>query len=209
MSGYTKCKKQPVTKRRRFALSISRIIEEHQSIISQLTENCLGDIEQLATLCIETLSAGRTIFFCGNGGSAADCQHLAAELVVRFQTERRGLKAIALTTDTSVLTATGNDYSYERIFERQIEALACPGDLLIGLSTSGNSPNVILAIEKAKSLGVRTAAMTGQSGGWLDALCSICIKVPSSITARIQEAHILIGHAICEEIDKAEAENRV
>ncbi|MDR1701767.1 MAG: SIS domain-containing protein [Sporomusaceae bacterium] len=190
-------------------MSISQIIKDHQAVINQVSEKCLTDIENLANIACETLLNGRTIFFCGNGGSAADSQHLAAEIVVRFQTERRALKAVALSTDTSVLTATGNDYGYEKIFERQVEALVGEGDLLVGLSTSGTSKNIVLAVQKAKSQGARTAVLTGEGGGELAKICDISIKVPSKITARIQEAHILIGHAICAEIDQAEAAQHV
>ena len=189
-------------------MAISQAIEEHQAIIGQLMQTCLPDIEKLASLCSRILLNDHTIFFCGNGGSAADSQHLAAEIVGRFQTERRALKAVALTTDTSILTALGNDYGYDRIFARQVEALARPGDLLIGFSTSGNSKNVLLAMETAKEFGAKTAGLTGQDGGQMETLCDICVKVPSKVTARVQEAHILIGHAICAEIDKAEADLR-
>lgn len=191
-------------------MSIIQIIEEHKTVIAGLIENCLEDIKALSDLCVKTLLNGQTIFFCGNGGSAADSQHLAAEIVGRFETERRPLKAIAFTVDTSILTAVSNDYGYDQIFARQAEALIRPQDLLIGLSTSGNSRNIILAMEKAKSQGAYTAALTGLDGGALAKLnlCDICVKVPSQVTARIQEAHILIGHALCAEIDNAEATSR-
>ena len=179
------------------------IIQEHQAVINQLSD-LLPEISQFASLCRQALSRGRTIFFCGNGGSAADCQHLAAELVGRFQKERRGLPGIALTTDTSILTAVGNDYGFDQVFARQIEALAREGDVVVGLSTSGNSPNVVKAITAARGLGAVTVGMTGETGGQLDTLCDVCLKVPSNVTARIQEAHILIGHILCELIDEVD-----
>lgn len=179
------------------------IIQEHQTVINQLSD-LLPEINQFAGLCRQALSKGQTIFFCGNGGSAADCQHLAAELVGRFQKERRGLPGIALTTDTSILTAVGNDYGFDQVFVRQIEALAREGDVVVGLSTSGNSPNVVKAITAARGFGAVTVGMTGETGGQLDTLCDVCLKVPSSVTARIQEAHILIGHILCELIDEVD-----
>jgi D-sedoheptulose 7-phosphate isomerase len=143
---------------------------------------------------------------CGNGGSAADAQHIAAEFVGRYETERRALPAIALTTDTSALTALANDYGFERVFARQVEALAQPGDCLIAISTSGNSPNVIAAVMTARSLGCRVIGMTGAKGKKLASLSDACLMVPSDRTARIQEAHITIAHIWCELVDEAVAE---
>ena len=139
--------------------------------------------------------------FCGNGGSAADSQHLAAEFVGRFQKERAGLPAIALTVDTSILTAVGNDYGYDKVFVRQVQALARPGDVLVGISTSGNSANVVEAVELAKSMGVYCVGMTAVGGGKMKELCDECIAVPAQVTARAQEMHILIGHILCELVD--------
>lgn len=139
--------------------------------------------------------------FCGNGGSAADSQHLAAEFVGRFQKERAGLPAIALTVDTSILTAVGNDYGYDKVFVRQVQALARPGDVLVGISTSGNSANVVEAVELAKSMGVFCVGMTADGGGKMNLLCDECIAVPAKVTARAQEMHILIGHILCELVD--------
>ena len=184
------------------SVDIEQRIEEHIAVIEQVRQHCIPDIQKIAALCKEAVRQGRTIFFCGNGGSAADSQHLAAEFVGRFVKERRGLAAIALTTDTSILTAISNDYGYEQIFARQVEALAKPGDVLIGLSTSGNSPNVILAIHKAKQLGVITIGLSGGNGGKMAEHCDVCVTVPAKVTARIQEAHILIGHIICEIMDE-------
>jgi D-sedoheptulose 7-phosphate isomerase len=141
----------------------------------------------------------------GNGGSAADSQHLAAEFVGRFQKERRGLAAVALTTDTSILTAVGNDYGFETIFSRQVEALAKAGDVVVGLSTSGNSPNVIKALQAAKTAGAVAVGMTGRSGGKMASLCDLCIKVPADVTARVQEVHALIGHIACQLVDEEAA----
>lgn len=179
-----------------------RIIEDHLSIIQVLSENCLPAIENFACICRQALEQGNTIYFCGNGGSAADSQHLAAELVGRFQKERRGFPGIALTTDTSILTAVANDYGYDQVFARQVEALVRSGDVLVGLSTSGNSPNVVAAIEKAKIFGAATIGMTGSRGGKLAEICNVCIQVPSDVTARVQEAHILVGHIVCEILDE-------
>ena len=138
------------------------------------------------------------ILLMGNGGSAADSQHIAAEIVGRFKKERKGMPAIALTTDTSILTSVGNDYGYDYIFARQIEALCRPEDLVIGITTSGNSANVVRAIEAAKSIGATTVGLTGGSGGKLLSLCDFNLIMPSSVTARIQEAHIFVGHSLCE-----------
>ncbi len=137
----------------------------------------------------------------GNGGSAADCQHLAAEFVVRYRTERQPLAAIALTVDTSILTAHANDYDYSSVFTRQVRALCKPGDLIIGLSTSGNSPNVIDAIRAGKEIGARTWGWTGQGGGKLTGIADHLLEIPHTETARIQEAHLFIGHWLCEELD--------
>ncbi|HEV2213994.1 MAG TPA: D-sedoheptulose 7-phosphate isomerase, partial [Terracidiphilus sp.] len=147
--------------------------------------------------------AGKKVLWCGNGGSAADSQHLAAELMGRFRRERRGLASVALTTDTSILTAIGNDYGYDRVFARQVEALCNPGDVLVGISTSGNSRNVCAAVETAKSIGAYTVAFTGESGGKLASLADIILRMPSSDTARIQEGHILCGHMLCDWIEIA------
>lgn len=141
---------------------------------------------------------GGKILLMGNGGSAADSQHIAAEIVGRYKKERKGLAAIALTTDTSILTSVGNDYGYDYIFARQIEGLCRPEDLVIGITTSGNSKNVVSAIEAANEIGATTVGLTGGTGGKLNALCTYNIVVPADVTARIQEAHIFIGHSLCE-----------
>lgn len=154
-------------------------------------------VKRVAEECIEALRRGNRIFFAGNGGSAADAQHLAAELVSRFAFDRPGLPGMALTTDTSILTAVGNDYGYERVFARQIEALGREGDVLIALSTSGNSPSVLEALAAARFQSMRTIGLTGAGGGRMRALCDFCVRVPSDETARIQECHIVLGHVLC------------
>jgi D-sedoheptulose 7-phosphate isomerase len=148
------------------------------------------------------LATGKKVLFFGNGGSAADAQHLAAELTGRYQVERPGLAGLALTVNTSSLTAIGNDYSYEMIFARQLEALGCPGDVAIGISTSGNSANVLRGIEAARSKKLATVGLTGGNGGLLGPLADYCIRVPSASTPRIQEVHILTGHILCEIVER-------
>lgn len=170
---------------------------DHIAVIKSL-ETILPEISAVGDLLKKTLAQGGKILVMGNGGSAADSQHIAAEIVGRFKKERRGLPAIALTTDTSILTSIGNDYGFDFIFSRQVEALCTPLDTVIGISTSGNSKNVVKAIETAKSIGAKTAALVGGSGGVLAELCDFSLIIPSSDTPRIQEAHILIGHSLCE-----------
>lgn len=153
--------------------------------------------QRAASMVAACLRRGGKLLLCGNGGSAADAQHWAGELVSRFNYDRPGLPAIALTTDTSILTAIGNDYGYERVFARQVEALGRPGDMLFALSTSGRSPNVLAALEAARAAGLVSIGFTGQAQGPMDALCEICIHVPSDRTPRIQEGHEALGHAIC------------
>jgi D-sedoheptulose 7-phosphate isomerase len=160
------------------------------------------DVMHFGFLAAQTLIAGGKILFCGNGGSASDCQHLAAELTGRFIKDRRPLAAIALTTDTSAITSIANDYAFEEVFSRQVMALGRSGDLLVGISTSGNSRNIIRAVEEAKTLGLHTVGLLGRDGGQLRTLCEKSIVVPSIVTARIQEAHILIGHTLCGLIEQ-------
>lgn len=183
-------------------MEISVGIIEHLNVISEINNRLIPEIKIFADICITALSTGHRIFFMGNGGSASDSQHLAAELVGRFKCERRGLPGIALTTDTSIITSIGNDYGYDQVFVRQVEALVTKGDVIIGISTSGNSKNIVKAMESAKELDAITIGMTGENGGELENHCNLCIKVPSRKTARIQEAHILIGHIVCEMIDE-------
>ena len=177
--------------------------EEHLNI-SKLTFNKLNDrTKEAAEICIECLKKKKKILIFGNGGSASDAQHLAAEIVGRYKANRKGLAAISLATDTSILTAISNDFGYDNVFSRQIEALANKGDVLIGLSTSGNSKNVINGIKLADQFGCKTIGFSGNSGGDLKSLCDVNIIVPSNVTARIQEMHIVIGHVICQLIDNA------
>lgn len=176
-------------------------MQAHKETIEKTIENLQSYIYTACIIATETINSGHKILFCGNGGSAADAQHLAAELSGRYKIERRGLPGIALTTDTSVLTAVGNDYGYDRVFDRQVEALANEGDLLIGISTSGNSANVLSAFARARELGCRTIGLSGRDGGAMNECCDINIIVPSSDTPRIQEMHIMIGHIICQAID--------
>ena len=175
---------------------------EHQEVM-QSVELLLPQLELASAAVVSCLKSGGKIMLCGNGGSAADSQHIAAEIVGRFETERNALPAIALTTDTSILTAVGNDYGYDKIFSRQVQGLAQSGDVLIGYSTSGNSANVIAAFEVAVGLGVKTISLTGRDGGRLKHLADIDLCVTSSSTARIQEAHAFLGHALCAAVDQA------
>lgn len=179
-----------------------RSLAEHQDVFQSIGR--LGDaIGDAIALAADSLRAGGKILLCGNGGSAADSQHIAAELVGRFVTERAPLAAFALTTDSSILTAVANDYAYDQIFARQVRACGRPGDCLIGISTSGNSGNVLEAFRVAKPLRLATIALIGSDGGRLKGLADVEIIVPSNTTARIQEAHEFIGHSLCEGIEHA------
>ena len=183
---------------------IKKIIDEKIDSLNRFKEESY--IVQLKKICqreIEALKSGNKILIAGNGGSAADAQHFAAELVGRFETERKGLPAIAHTTDSSVLTSVGNDYSYDQIFSRQIEALAFPGDIFIGISTSGNSDNIVRAVEKAKKEGLFVIGLLGKDGGRLKDICDEALIVPSGKTARIQELHEMCIHIMCTFIDDA------
>ncbi|HZY38423.1 MAG TPA: D-sedoheptulose 7-phosphate isomerase [Mucilaginibacter sp.] len=166
-------------------------------------EALMRQIVDAAEIIIKAYRNGKKTMFAGNGGSAADAQHLAGELVARFYFDRPGLPSIALTTDSSIITAIGNDYGYERLFARQVQAMGSEGDIFIGLSTSGNSPNILSALETCKEKGVFSIGLTGATGGKMADKCDICIKVPSSDTPRIQESHILIGHFLCFAIEDA------
>lgn len=178
-------------------------VRESIEVKQVLLETMIDDIALAADWMIETLQQGRKLLLCGNGGSAADSQHIAAEFIGRFEKERRAWPAIALTTDTSILTALGNDYSVEIIFARQIEALGCEGDLLLAFSTSGGSPNVVRAAEQARAQGVRTIAFTGARGGPLADAADLALKAPSLRTARIQECHITICHTLCQVVEES------
>jgi D-sedoheptulose 7-phosphate isomerase len=176
-------------------------LNEHNSLFSKL-QSLDSDVQHAGKMAAETLQRGGKVLFCGNGGSAADSQHLAAELTGRFIKDRRPLAAVALTTDTSALTCIGNDYSFDEVFARQVAGLGRKEDLLIGISTSGNSGNVIRAVEEAQKLGMQTLGLLGRDGGMMRKLCGHSIVVPSQVTARIQECHILIGHTLCGLIEQ-------
>ena len=169
---------------------------------AQKTKELLPLVKEAGDICIKALKSGKKIMLCGNGGSAADAQHIAAELSGRFKKERIPLAGVALTTDTSALSAIGNDYGFEFVFSRQVEALAKEGDVLIGISTSGNSKNVINAINSAKKMGCKIITLSGKSGGAMKDMGDVNIVVPSNDTPRIQEMHIMIGHMICALIDE-------
>jgi D-sedoheptulose 7-phosphate isomerase len=177
---------------------IEQSIATKQAILA--SDDCLNSILSAAELCKKMLANGHKILLAGNGGSAADAQHIAAELVGRFEKERPGMAAIAITTDTSALTAIANDYGYERVFSRQVEGLGNAGDIFIGISTSGNSANIIAAVNTAKQKNMHTIVLCG-AGGKLKDVCDISINVPSTRTATIQESHIMIGHLLCSLID--------
>ena len=181
--------------------SVWQSLEVKQAIAG--SEQLLGQIVRVARSMADVLRAGGRVFFFGNGGSAADSQHLAAELVGRFALERRALPAMALSVNSSVVTAIGNDYGYEQVFSRQLEGLARAGDMAIGITTSGNSANVVRAMESGRAIGLRTIAMTGARGGRIRAAVDECLCVPSDLTPRIQEGHILIGHMLCEYAERA------
>ncbi|RYY08309.1 MAG: SIS domain-containing protein [Sphingobacteriaceae bacterium] len=178
------------------------IFDEHNKVVKNTQQNLTESINQACQIVTACIGNGNKILLFGNGGSAADAQHIAAELVGRFLKERRSLPALALTTDTSAITAIGNDYGYEHIFRRQVEGLAVTGDVLIGISTSGNSQNVINALKAGKSTGCKVLGLSGRDGGGMNDICDLNIVIPSEITARIQEMHILIGHILCEAIDE-------
>lgn len=180
-------------------------IEEIEASIDlkrRTLESQLPVIVAIAERIVDTFQRGGKILLCGNGGSAADAQHIAAEFVSRFRRERRGLPAIALTTDTSILTAIGNDYGYERVFARQVEALGQQGDAVIGISTSGTSASVLAAMRTARNGGMATIGLTGATGGLLIGHADLCLCVPSQNTARIQEVHITVAHVVCEIVER-------
>lgn len=180
--------------------------DEHAKTLADTRDAVAEPFGRLVAACTRALGAGGKILFFGNGGSAADAQHLAAELVVRYRVNRRAMPALALSTDSSILTACSNDFSYDDVFARQIEALMRPEDVAVGISTSGNSPNVIRALEAARRLGGTAAGLTGRDGGAMRTLCDPVVVVPSTVTARIQEMHILIGHALCDLLERAATE---
>lgn len=174
---------------------------EHQQTLQKVIETLTGDIEFACKMITGCIKAGNKVLIAGNGGSAADAQHIAAELSGRFVKERRALPGIALTVDTSALTAIANDYGYDHVFSRQVEALAQPGDLFIGISTSGNSQGILNAFSAATKAGCKTLGLSGRDGGKMNSICDLNIVVPANVTARIQEMHILIGHILCKAVD--------
>ena len=176
-------------------------LEEHMQVVAKMAA-LEADIVSAGEVCADALSHGYRIYLCGNGGSPADAQHIAAELIGRFVSDRRSLPAIALTTDTSALTAIGNDYGYDEVFSRQVDGLCRAGDVLIAISTSGNSNNVLKAVDAAHAAGASVIGLSGKSGGALDGECEVSLIVPSDVTARIQEMHIVIGHLLCALIEE-------
>ncbi|MCC6275718.1 MAG: D-sedoheptulose 7-phosphate isomerase [Leptospiraceae bacterium] len=187
-----------------FEQFITKSIQNSIKVKELLIQSHLCEIEKAGEMAANALSAGGKLLFCGNGGSSCDASHIATELVVRYKSgnERKALPAISLSSDSATITACGNDYGYKEIFSRQVEAFGKPGDVLFAITTSGNSENVLLAVEKAKLLGMKSVALLGGSGGKLKSKCDHEIIVPSGETARIQESHILIGHLICSIIEK-------
>lgn len=181
---------------------IASQLAAHREVITRIERELSPLIAEMVTMLLQTFERGGKLLVMGNGGSAADAQHFVAEIVGRFKMERRGLPAIALSTDTSILTAIGNDYGFDRVFHRQVEALAVPGDLIIGISTSGNSLNVLHALELARETGCRTVGLLGKDGGSIKNLCDLALIVPSSDTPRVQEGHITIIHILCDLLEK-------
>lgn len=180
---------------------IQKLISDHIKMIQKFDSALLDEIQLAADLVHAALKSNQTIYLIGNGGSAADCQHVAAEFIGRFQMNRPALSAQALTTDTSVLTSIGNDFGFEHVFSRQIEGIVKEGDIVFAFSTSGNSQNILNGIEAAIRRGAKVVGFTGINGGQMVTSCDVCIQVPSINTARIQEAHILISHIICETVE--------
>jgi len=185
----------------KFKSIISSHIQEHKNVLNSFNDEMIEKIEDISNILVKALSSGNTIFWCGNGGSAGDSQHLAAELIGRFKDDRKPLKSIALTTDTSAITCISNDFSYNKIFERQIEGLGVEGDILVGISTSGNSENIINAIKKCKTIGVKSICLLGKDGGKVRSLADHSIIIDSNSTARIQEMHIMVGQIFCDLIE--------
>jgi D-sedoheptulose 7-phosphate isomerase len=181
---------------------IEEILQESISVKEKFILDYKDDLIALAEKIVSSFTSDRKLLLCGNGGSAADAQHIAAEFVNRFEMERPPLPAIALTTDTSIITCIGNDYSFDDIFTKQVKALGLEGDVLLAISTSGNSPNVLSAVETARDMDIYVAGLTGGSGGKLKDICDICMIAGSDKAARIQESHILAGHIICKLVDQ-------
>lgn len=177
-------------------------LEYHRSTLDKVIAALVPQIEEGCEILTAVIASGAKVLIAGNGGSAADAQHIAAELTGRFVKERKALPAIALTVDTSAITAISNDYGYDRVFARQVEALGRPKDLFIAISTSGNSPNIINALHAAKAIGCKTLGLSGRDGGLMNELCDLNIVIPETNTASVQEMHILIGHIFCKAVDQ-------
>lgn len=190
------------TERESFGVLIDRRIQGLIGVLSQLDSAARDILAVAAHVLVDCLSSGKTVYVCGNGGSAADAQHISGELAGRFLRDRRALPCLALSVDTSVLTAIGNDYGFDRIFSRQVEAYVRPGDVLWCLSTSGNSPNILEAAMKAKSIGAAVLGFTGKGGGKLGPLCDVCFSVPAEMSYDIQQVHQLAYHVLCEFVEK-------
>lgn len=180
---------------------VKKSIDVKQKLLD--SQELMNLIQEVALKCVEVYKNGNKTLIAGNGGSAADAQHIAGEFVSRFYFDRPGLASMALTTDTSIMTAIGNDYGYEKLFSRQVQANGVKGDLFIGISTSGNSANVIEALKECKKKGITTVGLTGEKGGKMAEMCDFCIRVPSNETPRVQEVHILIGHVICAVVEES------
>lgn len=185
---------------------VREIIGTHKAMVAEFEQTEVAVLVDIATMIAETFKAGGTVYLCGNGGSAADAQHIAGEMVGRFQSERRALPAVALSTDTSVLTCVANDYDYESVFARQAEALLRQGDVLWAISTSGSSANVVKAVEVAKGKGARVVAFTGRKNSTVEGLADLCLCADASLTARSQEIHQLAYHIICDLVERRFAE---
>jgi D-sedoheptulose 7-phosphate isomerase len=185
---------------------IRESIAETAGVLDRLARECAAAVEEVARVMVERVAAGAKVLICGNGGSAADAQHVATELAVRYLANRKAIPAVALTVDSSVLTAASNDLGFEHVFSRQVEALGQPGDVLLAISTSGSSPNVVRAAETARARGLVTVGLTGASGGKLAGVVDHCVRAPSNDTPRIQEAHLVIEHLLCEALERAAGE---
>jgi D-sedoheptulose 7-phosphate isomerase len=188
----------------RFEAFVRDEVGKSASLLAALRDDpgMVATVERIADLCVTALRGGHKVLFAGNGGSAADAQHLAAELVGKLAYDRPGLAALSLATDTSILTAVGNDYGYEDVFARQVDAVGAAGDVLVGISTSGRSKNVLKAFAAARAKGIATIGMTGRGGGEFPATCDLCLVVPSAETQKIQEAHIVLGHVFCGIVER-------
>jgi D-sedoheptulose 7-phosphate isomerase len=182
---------------------IRNSLEESGRVLARTAEECGGDIEAFGRMVVECLDSGHKMLLCGNGGSAADAQHLAAEMTVKMCKVREPMAAIALTTNSSLLTAQANDLGFDTVFARQIDSLANPGDILVAISTSGDSPNILQAVEAARRVGIKVVGLTGKGGGKLAPMCDLAVVIPSDEVPRIQEAHIAVGHLVCEHAEAA------